>query len=576
MSTDSQARSRIVRVLLLEDDANDAALIEATLARAGLAFVSRRVETRDAFSRALDEFRPDIVLSDFRLPGFDGRAALTMVQQRCAATPLLMVTGAMGDEMAVELLKAGARDYILKDRLARLPSAIHRALAEAEETRQRQAAEKALCESEEMFRTLAENAPDVIGRFDREGRFLYLSPSVERALGFAAGTAIGRPFGETTQETGFTGNDASIASTRQAIRQVATGGLAIEIEETWIFPNGKRVFEGRLVPERDARGHVASVLAIFRDITARRRAEQELRIAAIAFESDEAMIITDAQAAILRVNRAFTEMTGHTPDEVLGKTPRVLKSGRHDAAFYESMWQCIKGTGSWQGEIWNRRKDGSAYPAWLTITAVDNQRGEVTHYVGALMDITSRVAAEAEIRHLAFYDALTQLPNRRLLFDRLQQSLGAKLRCRGVGAVLFIDLDNFKTLNDTHGHDVGDKLLQRVAERLTACVREGDTVARLGGDEFVMMLHDLNESPQEAAVQANLIGEKVRLALNQPYQFGGHEYRNTPSIGATLFGVERESADDILKRADLALYQAKAAGRNTVRTFGLDIETIQP
>ena len=573
MSKDSPANSQVVRILLLEDDANDATLIEATLADAGLAFVSQRVETAAAFARALDEYRPDIILSDFRLPGFDGRMALTMVQQHCPATPLLMVTGAMGDEMAVELLKAGARDYVLKDRLARLPSAVRRALAEAEETRQRQAAEKALRESEEKFRSLAENAPDAIGRFDRQGRFLYLSPAVERMLGFPPGTAIGRRFGELTQEAGYSGNDASIESARQAIRQVVTTGLASEIEETWMFPDGERIFEGRLLPEYDEHRQVASVLAIFRDITARRRAEQELRIAAIAFESDEALIITDAQAVILRVNRAFTEMTGYTADEVRGKTPRVLKSGRHDAAFYETMWQQIKGTGSWQGEIWNRRKNGSPYPGWLTITAVYNTRGKVTHYVGALMDITSRVAAEAEIRHLAFYDALTQLPNRRLLFDRLQQSLGAKLRYRGVGAVLFIDLDNFKTLNDTCGHDVGDQLLQRVAERLIACIREGDTVARLGGDEFVVMLHALSEIPREAAGQADIIGEKIRSALNQPYQFGGHEYRSTASIGATLFGVERENVDDVLKRADLALYQAKGAGRNTVRTFDLEIET---
>jgi diguanylate cyclase (GGDEF)-like protein/PAS domain S-box-containing protein len=308
-------------------------------------------------------------------------------------------------------------------------------------------------------------------------------------------------------------------------------------------------------------------VAVFDVITERKRAEEDLRIAATAFEAQEGMIVTDAHLAILRVNRAFAEATGYDADELIGKTPRVLKSGRQDAAFYAAMWQRIVREGSWQGELWNRRKDGVEYPEWLTITAVKNAAGEVTHYVGTMTDITERKTAEAQIQHLAYYDSLTHLPNRRLLNDRLQQALAASTRSRRQGALLFIDLDNFKSLNDTRGHDIGDRLLVEVAMRLGGCVREGDTVARLGGDEFLVMLLDLSGESREAAAQARTVAEKIIAALNCPYQLAGHEHHSTPSIGITLFSNHHDSVEDLLKQADMAMYQAKTAGRNALRFF---------
>ncbi len=304
----------------------------------------------------------------------------------------------------------------------------------------------------------------------------------------------------------------------------------------------------------------------------RQRAETELRIAAIAFEAQEGMIVADARSNILRVNRAFTEITGYTAEEAVGQTPRLLQSGRHDAAFYAAMWECIHRDGAWQGEVWNRHKTGAVYPEWLAITAVKGNDGVVTHYVSTLTDITQRKAAEDEIKHLAFYDPLTRLPNRRLLLDRLHQALVANARSQHQGALIFIDLDHFKTLNDTHGHDKGDLLLQQVAQRLTLCVRAGDTVARLGGDEFVVMLENLSMQPQDAAAQAKMVGEKILGALNQPYQLADHEHHSTPSLGVTLFSDDRETVEDLLKRADLAMYQAKAAGRNALRFFDPEMQ----
>ncbi|MES2013240.1 MAG: EAL domain-containing protein [Pseudomonadota bacterium] len=299
----------------------------------------------------------------------------------------------------------------------------------------------------------------------------------------------------------------------------------------------------------------------------RKQAETELKIAATAFQSQEGMIVTDANNVILRVNNAFTRVTGYSAEEAIGKTPQLLSSGRQDKVFFEKMWASINSIGTWEGEIWNRRKSGEIYPEHLTITAVKDMTGMVTNYVAALTDITKSKEASEEIKNLAFYDPLTRLPNRRLLMDRLKQALATSARSGQRGAVLFLDLDHFKTLNDTLGHDIGDFLLQQVAERLTACVREGDTIARIGGDEFVVLLEDLSDHDLEAATQTESIGDKILEALNQPYQLAAHEHYSTPSIGATLFSNHDTGMEALLKQADIAMYQAKDSGRNTLRFY---------
>jgi diguanylate cyclase (GGDEF)-like protein/PAS domain S-box-containing protein len=303
------------------------------------------------------------------------------------------------------------------------------------------------------------------------------------------------------------------------------------------------------------------------DVAKSNRIDEDLRIATVAFESREGMVVTDAASVIIRVNRSFTALTGYEPKEVIGETPRILKSGCHDDDFYAKMWFAITTEGFWQGEIWNRRKNGEVYPEWLTITTVRDHTGAVTHYVGSFSDISRRIEDENKIHDLAFYDPLTHLPNRRLLMDRLQHALAASSRSARKRALLFVDLDNFKMLNDTHGHDIGDLLLQEVAKRLTACVSKADTVARWGGDEFVVMLDDLSENSAEAAAQSKIIGEKILSAVKRPCMLAGHECRSSPSIGITLFADQRENVGELLKQADIAMYQAKAAGRNTLRFF---------
>ena len=320
---------------------------------------------------------------------------------------------------------------------------------------------------------------------------------------------------------------------------------------------------------------------VFDDITELRTASDQLRLSATVFENTaDGVVITDRNRNIIAVNTSFQRITGYGEREVIGHTPTLLNSGRHDNAFYAEMWQTLSAHRRWQGELWNRRKNGEIYPEHLAITAVLDASGEVDHYVGVFSDITFRKAAEDEIRHLAFYDPLSKLPNRRLMMDRLAQALNSSRRHNRHGALMLIDLDNFKTLNDTLGHDVGDQLLVRVASRLEACVRAGDTVARLGGDEFVVILEDLDETGL-AAMQAESIARKILSELCKPYLLNltlsddkliQRSHDCTSSLGLCLFLDQPFTVDDLLKRADTAMYQAKAAGRNTLRFFDPDMQ----
>lgn len=308
-------------------------------------------------------------------------------------------------------------------------------------------------------------------------------------------------------------------------------------------------------------------VAILTDVTEERMTQADLRVAAKVFDSQEGMMVTDPQRRIVRVNHAFTQITGYDAQDVVGQDPKLLNAGVQDAGVVRAMWEALVQHGHWQGEVINRRKDGQIFHAQLTITSVKDDQGRISHYVATMLDITSRKHAAQEIERLAFYDPLTELPNRRLLMDRLRQALAGSARNGQYGALLFLDLDHFKVLNDTLGHDVGDLLLRTVAQRLRSSLRETDTVARLGGDEFVVLLNGLSDLIDEAAETTRSTGEKILRALIQPVQLVAHEYHCSTSIGAVLFVGQQVPLDDLLKQADLAMYDAKAAGRGTLRFF---------
>ena len=426
--------------------------------------------------------------------------------------------------------------------------------------------EIALRESEQRLRSIIETEPECIKVVDARGRLVEMNAA---GLAMLEADSLAQAQQHTLLDYVESDDRAAFIALHHQVLNGEGGVLVFRIKG---LKGTSRCLETHATPMRDASGKITSLLGVTRDVTESKKAEQQLRIAATAFESHEGMVITDANGDILKVNHAFTAITGYTAEEVIGKNPHQLNSGRHDAAFYTAMWQSINTQGSWEGEIWNRRKNGEIYPEHLTITAVRDADGRLTNYVANLTDITQSKAAAEKIEQLAFYDPLTNLPNRRLLLDRIRQALASSARSSRQGALLFIDLDNFKTLNDTLGHDIGDLLLQRVAERLAACVREDDTVARLGGDEFVIMLEDLNNQAFEAAAQVEAVGEKILTSLNQPYQLGKHEYLSTPSIGVTLFNGHEQEIEELLKQADIAMYQAKKAGRNNLRFFNPEMQ----
>lgn len=305
------------------------------------------------------------------------------------------------------------------------------------------------------------------------------------------------------------------------------------------------------------------------DITERKQSEEKLRQASRVFESTvEGVMVTDDSERILAVNRAFTTITGYSEAEILGQTPRQLRSGRQDTMFYTAMWASIRTTGHWQGELWNRRKNGEFYPQWLTISAVENGQGVVTHYVSVFSDISSIKQSQERLDFLAHHDPLTGLPNRLLFCARLEHSIQRLRRVRDghheplMLAVLFVDLDHFKKVNDTLGHTAGDELLQWVARQLTALVRTEDTVARLGGDEFTLLIEAVI-GPDNAAT----VARKLLDLFEQPRYIGGHEFFITASVGISLYPGDGANADTLIKHADAAMYQAKAKNRNNYQFY---------
>ncbi len=422
----------------------------------------------------------------------------------------------------------------------------------------------ALNDSLERTKLLLDAALDAVINMDQDGCVIGWNHQAEAIFGYTAAQAMGREVAEliVPQRSRQAHRDGMARYVRTSIPSI----IGRRVEVTGMRADGSE-FPIELTVAALRRHGAFTFSAYVRDITSRKLAEGELRIAAAAFDAQEGMVITDPSGTIERVNHAFTEITGYSADEAVGKNTSLLKSGRHSSAFFDALWGDLLRHGVWQGELWNRRKNGEVFPQWLAISAVRDAKGTVTHYVGMLSDITVRKAAEAEIRQLAFYDPLTNLPNRRMLTDRLKQALASARRNQSHGALLFIDLDHFKTLNDTKGHAQGDSLLQQVAARLNAAIREGDTVARLGGDEFVVMLQNLSANATDAAAQAEAVGEKVLAALRSPYYFNTLVHHGTGSLGIALFDDHQDSVDELLKRADLALYQAKDGGRNTMRFF---------
>lgn len=423
---------------------------------------------------------------------------------------------------------------------------------------QRKRAEEGLALSESRFRNMTLTSSDWIWQIDAEGKYTYASDTVARILGFKPEEMLGK-----------TPLDFMPEDEAKRLKSVFEESLLkpfplVDIENWNLTKSGKRICVlTNAVPIFEEFGEFAGYFGTDKDITGRKENEYQLKLFGKVFESAlEGITITSADGKILAVNKAFTYITGYDPEEVLGQNPRVLKSDRHEANFYSDMWEELREQGQWEGEIWNRRKSGEAYPEWLSISTIQDDDGHISHYVAVFHDITEMKRKEEQIEHQAYHDALTGLPNRLLFKDRLTHVIKRAERSGVMAAVLFIDLDNFKVINDSLGHAVGDQMLLDVASRFQKEAQSSDTVARLGGDEFVILMDEVDG--EEDAIN---LAERLILALEEPVFVEGRELFSTPSLGIAVYPRDGENAEELLKNADIAMYRAKEQGRNQYNLF---------
>lgn len=410
-------------------------------------------------------------------------------------------------------------------------------------------AEETLHEREALLKSVVGGAPVVLFALDREGRFTLSEGSGLHQLGLEPGEVVGLSAFDV-----YGDNPQVVEALQRA--------LAGENLRSAVHVAG-RVFETQYTPMTDSAGKLIGTIGVAVDVTERVEAEARLQQAATVFENTgEGVMITDPGGKILMVNRAFTQITGYGEDEVRGRTPAILRSGRHDAAFFKRMWTQLRQEGLWQGEILNRRKNGEIFAEWQTISAVYDENRNVTHYVTVFADISDLKAARERLDFMAYHDPLTELPNRLLLNDRIQHAISRADRRRHSVAVLFLDLDRFKTINDSLGHPVGDALLQTIARELQDVVREEDTLARLGGDEFVLVLHEVDS--REAVTG---VADKVLGLFKGPFTVEGRELGVGVSIGISLYPQDGKDVTTLIRNADAAMYLAKEQGRNRYRFY---------
>lgn len=434
---------------------------------------------------------------------------------------------------------------------------LHRATARANQAlKQAESAALASAKNEQFIRSIADAAPNMIGYWDRDLRCRFANQAYLPWFGKHPQDLIGTTMPDLMGAQLYALNEPHIRG--------VLAGEPQHFERTLArTEGGVGYILGNYIPDIDASGAVNGFFTLASEVTELKDAQAQLELAASVFANTvEGITVTDADGVILSVNPAFVEITGYTAAEAIGQTPRILKSNRHDRAFYVAMWESIRTGGRWKGDIWNRRKNGDVFLERITISMIRNADGEPARYVSVFSDITDLWRKDETLRHLAFHDALTDLPNRFLLMERLSHEIAIAHRERFGLAVLFLDLDGFKFVNDQFGHEVGDELLRVVAQRLLALVRQSDTVARLGGDEFVIALNNPANRDEVALIARHLVD-----SLAEPVHLHGHLIQVGCSIGVAMFPADALTPADLIKKADAAMYGAKAAGKNTWRFF---------
>lgn len=561
-----------VQILVVEDQETDYRLLDRRLKAQLVNCETVWARTQDDLTAALPRHDWDLVITDYALPDTDIRRMLQLLIDVLPEVPIILLSGVIGEQPAIDLLHQGVEDFVRKDNPRRLGPAVRRALRNREESRARRKAQQALEDSEQRYRLLYEDlrrsearlveaqtvariadwelAPDS----DRE----HWSEAVYRLLELPDNT----PAGPATWFDLIHPDDRE--EVMHALQTALREGTRYAAEYRVITPRGNRIWINcQANPVQDAAGRFLRLSGVVQDVTARRRFEDEQRQATTVFENTaEGVYVTDAEGKILNVNPAFTEIMGYAIEDVRGKTPEMWRSGRHDEDFFRRMAQDLDAHGRWQGEIWNRRKDGSLFPEWLNISVVRDDAGRIVNYVAVFTDITAIKRSQEELEHLAHYDALTGLPNRLLLQARIAHAIEHARRAQSSLGLMFLDLDHFKNINDSFGHSAGDKLLRLVANRLIHCVRRDDTVARISGDEFVLLLESVNDAAKSARV-----AEKVLETFNEPFEFDGRSVHVSASMGICAYPRDGQDVQTLLRNADAAMYRAKEQGRMTYQFY---------
>jgi diguanylate cyclase (GGDEF)-like protein/PAS domain S-box-containing protein len=540
----------LLRTLIIEDSEDDALLLTRYLQQT-YELIHVRVDSADGLSQALNQGEWDVVLSDHAMPNFDSFAALKMVQQCGRDLPFIIISGAIGEDLAVAAIKAGAHDYLLKSNLKRLIPAIERELQAAQ-------ARRTHFQSEQRFRATFEQAAVGIAHVGLDGRWLRVNHKLCVITGFTEEELLTRDRPSITYPDDMPDELDSrqkllageVPSSTKEIRYVRKDDSHVWVNLTWSLT-------------RTVTGEPDYFIEVIEDITERKEATEQLRLFARIFDTiNEGVVVTDSTNNIVSVNPAFSSITGYSAAEAIGKNPRMLHSGLMDKVFYDKMWQSINKTGRWQGEISDRRKNGESYVEWLSISTMKDERGEFSHHIAVVSDISERKAAEEHMVYIAQHDFLTDLPNRMMLHDRLTQAIAHAGREQRKVAVMFLDLDRFKAINDTLGHLVGDKLLKIVASRITSVARVSDTVSRLGGDEFAIMLPYIENMDDIATIAVKLL-----TSVAGPCVIDGNDIEVTTSIGISVFPEDGDDSESLIAHADAAMYQAKGNGRNNYQFF---------
>lgn len=426
---------------------------------------------------------------------------------------------------------------------------------------QKKQSEMALLESEARYHSLFEETTDMIHIVDMNGHIMEANTAELKALGYKQSEYIGMRLTDLI-------DPEYLADTKESLAKVMQGEKLPAYETVMVAKDKHRInVEVSATPSWED-GKVVSVRAILRDITERKMRERELlRSAAIYNNLTEGIFITDLDANILGANPAFTAITGYKEEEVIGKNPNILSSGHHEKAFFVKMWDGLLKEGIWQGEVWNRRKDGDSYPEWLSISTIKDENNVILNYIAVFTDISQIKKTEDELEFFVHYDPLTELPNRVLLHERLEHSLERSIRKKEKIAVFYIDLDHFKEVNDSFGHPFGDLFLVEVSKSIEALLRDEDTVSRVSGDEFIVVLEDV-----KTVNNAALVADKILKEISKPRRLEGHEITITASIGISMGPLDGKSATELMKNADTALYRAKQEGRNSLMFFSQDME----